>query len=191
MRTIKRALVLAIVLAFTLGLAAIASGAKPECNPDSNNGFCKDNGGTTPTTEAPQPECVFNQEGVLQGWDGSARFNYRCQWIVEDPDPDTDTSFVFRIIGDDGAASIRSPYLAVLDDRPGDICERQMPIGQYDLPYQFETFTLPSSGECTYEGNQPNVDTDGRNSFALTIGIQKVTPKGGTLSLTITPPPPP
>ncbi len=180
-RTIKRLLVLAIVLAIPL-MVAIVSGAKPpEC--PSDHPSCKD-GDTTTTTEAPTPiKCVFDEGGVLQGWDGSARHQYRCEWTVAD----RSTDFQFQIVGADGA-SIRMPYLAVTDVYPtgGDICERQMPNGQYDLEdsFEFKPFTLPDDGECTYEGNEPqphgSLEPD---SFLLTVGVQKVTPRGETLSL--------
>jgi hypothetical protein len=45
------------------------------------------------------------------------------------------------------------------------------------LPYDFSRFTLPENGNCTHPNQEPHEDPT-PDEFALTVGVQKVTPKG-------------
>ncbi|NNC93394.1 MAG: hypothetical protein HKN80_12975 [Acidimicrobiia bacterium] len=177
----KRTFIVSMALAVLVALAVPAFAGKggipgPPEPPDEPNP-------TTTTTMAVPEVCDFDTTpGVLGGWDGSSHFHYRCQWIVEDRSGAQE----FRIEDAGGATSIRSPYLAVTDVYPygGDICERQH-VTQADLPFDFDfqpPVILPADGNCEYSG-EPKPDTDGPESFALTIGVQKVTPKDGKVQL--------
>lgn len=166
----KRLLMMLIGLLVLVVLAAPALAGKPDKpgKPDK----------TTTTTTTPDVDCVFVDD-VLQDWDGSSA--HRCRWTVTD----RGGSFLLRIEPKSGdpADRLLMPYLAVTDIYPhsGDHCYVATPTGWYQGPaaYIFGPFELPATGDCTEPFDVP--DTDGVDSFAMTVSVQKA--KGGDVQL--------
>jgi hypothetical protein len=174
----KQLSIIMMILAATMFLAlpAAAKGKPDKPNPPND----------PPITES----CVWLDEdgqaaaeGVLSRWDGSGA--YRCLFIANPAD-----SYHFTIEAAQGTTStILHPYIAVTDQYPsgGNICYREMLMGKVypDSTGVFVEFIAeqldpygPADGNC---GATP--DSDGGNTYALTVMVQKT--RGGALQLSM------
>jgi hypothetical protein len=164
---------LTLVLVLSMALAATAAAAPPSgiCEKNPNHPSCP------PAPPPPAEMCTFDESGVLGNWDGTAR--YRCRWIVTDRTRD----FAFQIQpASPTAVKVSIPHLIVTDVYPygGDSCFNKHGGGGWlDLPYPADgeeeiwTFSLPADGNCV-DDQYPQPDTDGPDSFAITVAVQKV-----------------
>lgn len=152
----------AMVLALLLMLTAIATAAPP-------SGFCGDEGTNpdhpscaTPTPPPSEPECIFDADGVLQGWPETN--SYRCEWTVADPAK----TVSFELWSPDGSVtSVKLAHLIVNEDIvfPSDICFHDTRNGPQDLPF-------PGDDLWTFS---PEGRGCGEGPYLLTISVQKIT----------------
>ena len=129
-------------------------------------------------------ECLF-VEGVLQGWDGSER--YQCQWNVTELERAEPFYFKLEPVSADGK-TVNLPHLIVMDVYPfgGNTCINEYEVGWSDLPYSWTELQIPTDGTCLGSGG--TADPDSPDVFAITIDVIKV--KKGPVSLTYTHTPP-
>lgn len=160
-----------LTLALLLSLAPVATAA---AGPPGD--MCERNPNHPTCPPPPVEVCTFNETGVLDNWDGTER--YRCQWTIVDRGP-----FVFQIQpASPTAVKVSIPHLIVTDVYPygGDSCFNKHGGGGWiDLPYPADgeeeiwTFSLPDDGNCV-DDQYDAPDTDGPNSFAITVAVQTV-----------------
>ncbi|MEA3511664.1 MAG: hypothetical protein U9R51_09535 [Actinomycetota bacterium] len=169
----KRLWITLLAVAMALATAMPAGAVKPPINCDQtpNHPAC--------SPAPPVIECVFDDDGVLLGWDGSERC--QCQWTVTEFDRQQPFDFRLEPVSPDGK-SVNLPHLIVTDVYPygGQICFNEYEVGWDDLPYSWTQFTLPEDGLCTGGGGDAY---DGKpDVFAITISVGKV--KKGAVELT-------
>ena len=177
-------ILLVFALMFALLVLAPASADKPNCEADDTHPSCKtDDSTTTTTTTVPQgsDDCVFDENGVLEGWEPPE--SYRCRWTVTAAEKANPFQFSLELVTPVDGATVNLPHLIVTDVFPygGDICFNEYVVGWSELPYSWSSFTLPLDGECENPGGGV-LDTDGADVFAITIDVIKV--KKGEIELT-------
>lgn len=177
----------ALLAALLLALATTTAAAAPDdsfCNKRPDHPHCPTTTlPSTPTTLPGIEPCQFDDTGRLAVWNGANP--YRCQWTIDD----RSATYTFQIqpARASDPTRILAPYLAVTDIYPsgGDICFRRYESGWHNLPYPTTgdgirwTFTLPDDGNCADDNNVE--DTDGADTYALTVSAQRV--RQGTVQL--------
>ena len=153
-----------------------------------------------PPIDPPALVCDFDEDGVLVDSGGqtinldATDSGIRCKFTANSED-----SFDFEIAGD--ARVVHIPYIAVTDVYPhsGNICFREY-VGGRVLPgaggLDEGVFALLEMSRLdTYDEHGTLIDgicgsrddTDGPTTYALSFSIGNA--KGGTVHLTVTPPP--
>jgi hypothetical protein len=174
----RLSILLVFALMFALLVLAPSTAVPPDCDAEPSHPSCKSDD-TKPPRPPPFEECVFIN-GVLKGWEPPE--SYHCQWTVTDRFQQF--NFTLKAVTPDGK-TVNLPYLIVTDVFPygGDVCFNVYVVGWSKLPYSWRSVTLPADGECSNPDGGV-VDTDGEDTFAITIDVIKV--KKGTVELTYT-----
>jgi hypothetical protein len=113
---------LAIVLALSLMLAAVAIAAPPGgyCDIDENHPNCPTaTTSTPPTTVPPTLQPCEDQFAVIGGREQVA---FECEWAPQGNDPSTGTIAVIKVSGE-----VSHLVVMVRDSSPGDLCELSWP----------------------------------------------------------------
>lgn len=136
---------------------------------------------TTTTTIPAVVDCHFDEDGALQNPWSEADGPYRCRWTTSDRGPFT---FHLTASSEDDDGSVLRPHMFVTDAYPyGDRCFDALDNGWHRLPYAWESFTLPESGEC--DDSFPDPDPDDEDVFSLVIAARV---KGTTPVVSVTQP---